>query len=88
MPQYTMGPPSRPRRVTMEAADVPLEGGATLRVGLEYDSRSRPAILHLAAGVGEGDGWRETVGAAGIGIPPDRIGDLIRVLVVFLDRVR
>jgi hypothetical protein len=74
-------------RGKFEVADVKAEGGGVLRVGLEYDTIGRPRAFHMAMGVGEGDQWRETPGAgSGFAIPPDRIGDLIRTLLIFLDR--
>jgi hypothetical protein len=75
------------RHGRFEVSDIPLEGGAVLRVGLEYDRHSRPIVFHMAVGIGTGREWSECPDA-GFGMPPDRIGALIRALLPFLDRVR
>jgi hypothetical protein len=86
MLEFAASIPTRARG-GFEVSDIVLEYGSTLRLGLEYDARGRPRMLHMALGVGEGREWRETVGT-GLALPPDRIGPLIRALIPYLDRVR
>jgi hypothetical protein len=70
-------------RARFDTSDVPMGGGETLRVGLEYDRHGRPIVLHLALGIGTGRDWRECT-EAGFGIPPDRVGPLVRALLRYL----
>jgi hypothetical protein len=67
----------------LEVSDVPMGGGETVRVGMEYDRRGRPTVFHVALGVGEGKDWRECT-ETGFGFPPDRLGDFVRALLRFL----
>jgi hypothetical protein len=66
----------------MQTRDLPLGDGETLRLGVEFDRHGRPTLLHLATGRGTGGDWREHP-EAGLVIPHEETGPLIRELVMF-----
>jgi hypothetical protein len=66
----------------MQPRDLPLGDGETLRIGVDFDRHGRPTLLHLATGRGTGREWREHP-EAGLTIPHEETGPLIRELVMF-----
>jgi hypothetical protein len=67
-----------------QVTDVPIGGDETVRVGLEWDRNGQPARVHIALGDGIGRQWRENT-EAGLAIPHDRLGELVRALLPYLD---